>query len=135
VRRILLGKRILNSAFLVLILLILGGCVTDMGEQLRDPEPVSADSISSIAIHARTASFIISCSVGDPCWRFVRSDYSISGRTIAVTIYARRINAICPAVVVSIKAPATIVVPSSGSYTFRFWRGGGQTLDTTLTFR
>ena len=33
------------------------------------------------------------------------------------------------------QAPATIVVPSSGSYKFQFWRCDGQTLDTTLTFQ
>ncbi len=124
-----------KTAFLMLISLTFGGCITDMGEQLRDPEPVSADSISSIAIQARTVSFMVSCTVGNPCWRFVRSDYSVSGRTIAVTIYARRINAICPGVVVSIKAPASVVVPSVGAYKFQFWRGRGQTLDTTLTFQ
>ncbi len=85
-----------KAAFLMLISLTIGGCITDMGEQLRDPEPVSADSISSIAIQGRTVSFIVSCTVGNPCWRFVRSDHSVSGRTIAFTIYARRINAICP---------------------------------------
>ncbi len=124
-----------KAALLALISLTFGGCITDTGEQLPDPKPVSADSISSIAIQGRTISFIVSCTVGDPCWRFVRSDHSVSGRTIAVTIYARRFNAICPAVVVSIKAPATVVVPSSGSFTFQFWRWGGQTLDTMLTFQ
>ncbi len=119
-----------KASFLTLISLTFGGCITDMGEQLPDPEPVSADSIGGITLHGRTVSFIISCTVGDPCWRFVRSDYSISGQSVAVSIFARRINATCPAVVVSINAPATIVVPSSGSYTFRFWRHGGQTLAT-----
>ncbi len=132
----MVGAQVMKkAAFLTLISLSFGGCITDMGEQLSDPKPVSADSISSIALQGRTVSFIVSCTVGDPCWRFVRSDYSISGRSVAVTVYARRISATCPAVVVSIKAPATIVVPFSGSYTFRFWRYGGRTLDTTLTIQ
>jgi len=136
VRQFLLGERILNSAFLVLILLILGGCITDMGEQLPNVGPTSVDSIKSISMEGRTVSFIVSCPVPTLCYVFARSDYSISGQSVAVTVYVRsRDDYPCPQVIWSMEAPATVVVPSSGSYTFRFWRYGGQTLDTTLTFQ
>jgi len=107
-----------------------------MGEQLPDPMPASMDSIKSISIQGRTVSFIVSCPVPTLCFVFVGSDYSISGQSVAVTVYVRsRDDYPCPQVIWSMEAPATVVVPSSGSYTFQFWRYGGQTLDTTLTFQ
>ncbi len=125
-----------TAVFLTLISLTLGGCITDTGEQLPEPWPVSVDSIKGLTIRRQVAYFVVCCTIPEPCWVFVRSDYSISGRSIAVTIYARRRNNDpCIQVLSSLDAPATIVVPSSGTYTFRFWRYGGQTLDTTLTFQ
>ena len=125
-----------KAVFLISIPLSIGGCITDTGGQLPDARPASADSISSVAIQGRTVSFVVSCAVPTLCFEFVRSDYSISGQSIPVTVYVRsRNNYPCPEVISSLEAPATIVVPSSGSYTFRFWRYEGQTLDTTLTFQ
>jgi hypothetical protein len=124
------------EAFLILIPLSVSGCFTDMGEQLPDPEPVSADSVSSLSIQGRTVYFNVICTIPTPCYVFVRSDYSISGQLIPVTVYARpRNNDPCIQMLARMEAQATIVVPSSGSYTFQFWRYGGQTLDTSLTFQ
>lgn len=124
------------SAFLVLILLMLAGCITDTGEQLPNLGPASVDSIICIGMEGRTVSFTVQCTVPTPCYIFVRSEYSISGQSISVTVYVRpRNNEPCYEVLSSLEASASVVVPSAGTYTFQFWRWGGQTLDTTLTFQ
>ncbi len=125
-----------KPASLLLILLIFGGCITDTGEILPDVSRASVDSIKSIGVEGRTVSFTVASTVPTPCYIFVRSEYSISGQSIPVTVFVRpRNNDPCFQVLWSLDAPVAIVVPHSGSYTFKFWRWGGQTLDTTLTFQ
>lgn len=125
-----------KAVSLTLVSLTFGGCITDTGKQPPEPWLASVDSVKSVTLRRQTAYFIVSCTVPDPCHVFVRSDFSITGHSISVTVYIRpRNNGPCPQVIWHLDAPATIVVPSSGTYTFQFWRWGGQTLDTTLTFQ
>ncbi len=125
-----------KAELLVLILLAFAGCITDTGERLPNLSRASVDSIKSIGIEGRTVSFTVQCTVPTPCYIFVGSDYSVSGRSISVTVYARpRNNDPCHQVLWSLEAPVSVVVLSAGTYTFQFWRWGGQTLDTTLTFQ
>ncbi len=124
-----------KTAFLMLISLTFGGRITDTSEQLPDLSRASVDSIKSITIRRQTAYFTVACSIPTCCYVYVRSDFSITDHSIPVTVYIRpRNNDNCLAVICHMDAPATIVVPSSGTYTFQFSRWGGQTLDTTLTF-
>jgi hypothetical protein len=118
------------------VIMSMCGCLNDMGEQLPGSQPANAESISRAAIQGRTVSFLVVCTLPTPCWEFVRSEHSIAGPNIAVTVFARPLNSDpCIQVLSHAEAPATIVVPTAGKYTFHFWRYGNNSLDTTLTFQ
>ena len=120
--------------YLLLALAILvSGCLTDSGEKLPDPKPVSATAIQSAGISGMAISIVVRCVVPEPCWAFTRTDYSKSSNTFAVTVFARRTtNDPCLQVLSSIDAPFNVTVDALGSYSFQFWRYDGTTLDTTL---
>jgi len=100
-------------------IVIVGGCSRDFNEQLPNPYPVSSEFIKSVAIQERTVSFIVVCMIPEPCWDYVRTDRSASGQFITFTVFARRHNNDAYLQVLSsIEAPATISVPSAGTYTF-----------------
>jgi hypothetical protein len=129
------GGDMRNFIIVISIVVCISGCI-DMGEQLPAPLPSSAEFICRVTIQGRTVTFNIVCMIPTPCWEFARSDHSISGQFIAVTVFTRpRNNDPCIQVLSSIEAPVTIEVPSAGSYTFRFWRYDSISVDTTLTFQ
>jgi len=114
----------------------IAGCMTDSGESLPDPIPVSAYLIESAQISARTVTLEVVCSVPEPCWAFARTEQARSGNSYFVTVYARRTtNDPCLQVLSSINASFSTTVEAPGSYTFAFWRYDGTTLDTVLTIR
>jgi hypothetical protein len=115
-------------------LLPLLGCVTDSNQKLPEPKAVSTTLIKSTSIQERTIVFTVVCTTPEPCWKFVRFDNSTLGQSITTTVFAQRTtNDPCLQVLSSIEVPVTIVVPSNGTYSFRFWQYDGKTLDTTLT--
>ena len=119
---------------LITVALLFTACLTDSGEKLPEPQAVSAYAFQSVNISGRYISVIVRCVVPEPCWTFARTDRSKSGNIFAVTVFARRTtNDPCPQVLSSIDAPFDAAVESPGSYSFRFWRHDGTTLDTTLT--
>src|SRR5574341_706945 len=109
-------------------LFILKACPTDSGENLRVAEPISAISFRSVTVANRTAAFVVTCVLPDPCWKFIRADQTISETIVTVKILAERTSDACIQVLSSLDAPASVTVPSAGNYTFHFWRYGG-TLD------
>jgi hypothetical protein len=121
--------------YIILVAVIfLVGCVTDSGEKSTESQPVDAYSIKSIQASGRTVSFQVACTVPEPCWAFTRTEYAKSGDAYAVTVFARRTTSDpCLQVLSSIDAPFSVSVGSAGSYTFRFRRSDGTTVDTTIT--
>lgn len=121
---------------LLSVIVSMCGCLNDMGQQIPVSQPANAESISRAAVQGRTVSFLVVCTLPTPCWEFVRSEHAIAGPNIAVTVIVRPLNGDpCIQVLSHVEAPATIVVPSAGTYMFHFWRYGNSSLDTTLTFQ
>ena len=103
------------------------------GENLPDPEPVSAMAIQSAKVSGRAISIVVRCVVPEPCWAFTRTEHSRSNNNFAVTVFARRVtNDPCLQVLSSIDASFDVIAEAPGSYSFQFWRSDGTTVDTTL---
>lgn len=127
-------KRILLLSVISVSFVFLSGCVTDSEKKLPDPQQVGVWSIKSISVSGRTISATVVGMATESCWGFVRADHTISGSTITVSIFARRLtNDPCATVMTPIEAPLSITVPTSGTYTLKFWRQQNQSLDTTIT--
>lgn len=115
-------------------LMSFSGCLTDSEEKLPDPRQVSAESIKSLSVNGRTISATVVYLTPESCWGFVRADHSISGPTITVTVFARRLtNNPCLQVLTPVDAPLSLIVPGPGTYTLKFWRQPDGSLDTTVT--
>jgi hypothetical protein len=122
------------SSILVIASILLIGCESDSVATLPDPQWVSVSSIKSIAVTNRTASFTVVCVVSESCWRFARTEHSVSGQSYTIGVFAQRTaNGPCARVLTSIEAPAVFTVPSAGNYTFRFMQLES-TIDTTISF-
>ena len=118
--------------FLIMLLFI--GCLTDSGETLPDLTLLAANSIKSVTVSGRSVAFKVGCTLPQPCYTVVRTDHAIDGTDVSLTILGRRTtDDPCLEVLVNIDTEASIIVPSAGSYTFRFWRYDEKTIDTTLS--
>jgi len=123
----------LNKHLSLLVIVAFAGCLTDSGEKLPDPIPVSAYLIKSANVSVRSISLVVACGTPNPCWCFTRTEHSRSANTYTVKVFAKlTTNDPCIQIVGSIDAPFNVTVEGPGSYTFRFWRYDGTTVDTTL---
>jgi hypothetical protein len=113
--------------------LFFSGCLTDSGESLPEPTPISVNLIKSAAVSGLSVSFVVNCFLPQPCWTIVRTDQGVVGADVKFTVIGRRTtNGPCLDVQVSVDTETKIRVPSTGTYTFHFWQYGGTTIDTTL---
>ena len=120
----------------VLAAVILTGCLTNSGENWAVPKKVSALSFDSVGVSGRTIFIVVRCGVPEPCWQFAKIDYVRLDNTFTITVLARRsTDNPCPEVMSSIPAPYVVTVESAASYSFKFWKNGGTTLDTILVVR
>lgn len=123
--------------FIALVLVIfINSCLTDSNDNLPEPQPVSAYEIKSVNVRGRYISIVAGCGTPESCWAFNRTSYSRSNNTFLITVFAQRTtNDPCLQVISSIDARFNTIVNAPGTYTFRFWRNDGTTVDTTLNIR
>lgn len=120
------------------IIILLGafmlvGCLTDAGENFTESRPVGATKFKSVSVSKQTISVLVTCELPNPCWKFVRIDYDKSGTTYDAKVFAAQTGErVCPQVIVYADVPLDVEVSGPGSYTFKFWRYDGTTLDTTI---
>lgn len=117
----------------LITIVALAGCLIDSDEKLQDEGPVSAYLIKNATVSDRSISIVVTCETPNPCYCFTHTKHSRSANSYQVKVFARLItNDPCIHVVGSIDAPFNVTVESPGSYSFRFWRYDGTTVDTTL---
>lgn len=124
---------------LLSLIIILGtlvtSCISDSGADLPDPFPVSADQIDSIRFDNDMVHFTVISGVPTPCYGFHSYQIERNDPEIDITIYSR-LTTLDPCIQVfwSITSEVPVPVSPGTTYQFRFWRYGGATLDTVITF-
>jgi len=123
------------TILVLLALSIVVGC-SDLGDQLPGSfvSPIAANRIVQVDVTGRSLSFLVNCTMPEPCWVFQRIDQTLSGTVASIRVYGRRTTTeACAQVIWWLDARCNVSVPSAGTYTFTFWRGGTSTVDTTLS--
>jgi hypothetical protein len=113
-----------------LLVLFSYACITDNGDVTR---PLSAMRIQSMNISGRSISFVIRCETPTPCWTYVKTEQASSDNEIRFKVLGRSSGDPCVQVLSSLDAPATTILPSAGTYSFRFWQYNDKSIDTTIT--
>ena len=122
--------------YLLSTMFIISACLSDSGEKLPEPKPVSTEEIKRVVISDYSVLVLVNCAVPEPCWTYVRTDQSINGSEINLTVIARRTtNDPCIQVMSSIDPEMQLTMPTAGSYTLKFWRHDGTTIDTTIVIQ
>ena len=95
--------------------------------------PIPVDSISVKSTYNLIADFTASNFCGSSCWKRTYFEKKITGnkidiKTFAVTDGSRT----CPDVCVYAETPIRIMLPSSGTYEFHFWKSDTSSIDTAI---
>lgn len=129
----------MKPTFLCLSMLTIAsfvGCSnsTDEGEYIERASPavtqtVASQSLSSIA-------FTVRATWGSSCGSFSRSEITKTGSIYSIKILGKEPKeTTCLAVMTSFEAPVIIRIPSTGTYTFKFWQSDNTSKDTTMVIR
>ncbi len=104
------------------------------GHWVYSPMPV--DSISVGQVDSSSAAFIAKAWWGDGCGQFSHYVLANDGNACKVTIIGKEYvepDKACIQICMRYNVPVSVPLPGPGTYTFKFWRTDGSTLDTTLT--
>ncbi|MDZ7715338.1 MAG: hypothetical protein U5J95_03915 [Balneolaceae bacterium] len=119
---------------LIILLFLVAACNADPSGNLPDPEPIQTEQLKNITIDGLNVSFETINTIPEPCWELADYESSISNSEVVITIFGQRTTTDpCMQVVSSLEANVEITLPQNGTYTFKFFRYEGETLDTTLT--
>jgi len=107
---------------------------TDEGDYIERVTPVENQTVTSKT--STSISFNTVVGWGNGCGKFSRSDVIKADSVYLIKILGREPkDAVCTAVLISFNAPVTINLPSTGTYTFKFWRSDSTSTDTTITIQ
>ncbi len=121
----------MKKIFFLLLAVLVSACSIFEDNEMR--RPISVDSISVNSISNLTANFTATNFCGSYCWEKTYFEKSISGRDVFIKTFAVSDGStVCPDVCVEYQTPINISLPSSGSYTFHFWKSDTSSIDTTL---
>jgi hypothetical protein len=120
--------------FTSMLVFIMSGCLIDSGRDLPIPIPLAVDSLQVISNNGNNIiAFSVACTVPDPCWAFVTKNESLTKPNAFVQMIGKRATTDpCPQVLSTIKAAVDVYLPSSGTWTFHFWRSDTSSLDTAI---
>jgi len=122
---------IMKLVFFLLSVLALYSC--SIFEEDEITYTIPTDSISVKNSSNLTAEFTASNFCGSSCWKKTYFEKRITGDEVFIKIFAVADGSIaCPAVCIYAETPASITLPSSGGYTFHFWRSDTSSIDTTI---
>ena len=122
------------SSLLTALLIINCSKPADDGDYIEWPSETTHQRIT--AKTSSSISFIAQAAWGNSCGSFSRSLIIKTDSTYVIKIFGKQPkSAICLAVMSSFDAPVTINIPSSGTYTFKFWQSDSTSIDTTLTIQ
>jgi hypothetical protein len=115
------------------LLLIVIGCTSSTDSNNTLSGPITANRIKSVQISNHTITFLVNCTIPEPCWEYARTDQAINGFEVNLKIFGKRAtNDPCVQVLSSLDAKTTTVVPTSGRYIFHFWSTDDTSIDTTI---
>lgn len=127
----------LQSLCLCFVLLPWAGCGLADPAANEDAEVrgIAAETVAVAALAPRTVTFDFTGSVPVDCYELDRVDMGQQGQRVDVKVIARHTGGYCLTVVRPfLISDLSVSVPSSGSYTFAFWRGEeDEALDVTVT--
>lgn len=119
--------------FFLLLTILISSCSSFEDEEERHSIPI--DSISVNSISNLTVNFTATIFCGSYCWKETYFEKSISGSDVFIKTFAVSDgSSVCPQVCVEYQTPINISLPSSGSYTFHFWKSDTSSIDTTIVF-
>jgi hypothetical protein len=121
--------------YTILCLVLLSSCNISNSNKSHfegDIHLVSALEIKDISIHDKKVKFTVICVTPDPCNTFNSIKSEVNNSTIYTKIYAKRWSQPCIQVFAGIEASFEITLPTSGEYTFSFWKSHHESIDTTL---
>ncbi|MEO8230881.1 MAG: hypothetical protein ABI638_01270 [Ignavibacteriota bacterium] len=123
----------MKKIFFLLLTVLISACSSFEKEEHRPP--ITVDSVSVNSVSNLTANFTAIIFCGSYCWEKTYFEKSISGSDIFIKTFAVSDGStVCPQVCVEYQTPINISLPSSGSYTFHFWKSDTSSIDTTIIF-
>lgn len=119
---------------LIVILFSLYSCSLLSNKNLPEPTLLHTGMIKNISVEQNQIYFSVTGVTPQPCYRFHSYEFEKSDHVINIRIYGRRTtNDPCPHVLSSVEDEISVPVVSGETYSFKFWRYEGATLDTTVT--
>jgi hypothetical protein len=110
-----------------------GGCIVQPLVNELPAKPVGSYHIKKIDAVSGTVYIDLLCGVPDPCHVYAKTERTISGDNVDITVYARpRSKDPCIAIVGSIETKVRVSVPHPGDYMFTF-HGAWVSKDTIIT--
>ena len=125
--------RSISLALLVALVLPLAAC--DSGEDSEsDATPLPVNSVSGVTYDGERATFGVYLRLPDGCTAPAREEVERDGAEVEVRIYGeRRIAEPCPDLAPGDFYSQVVVALEPGTYTVRFWKAEGETVDMTVT--
>ena len=112
---------------------IISACSSFEDEEIIRPIPVDSIFVNSISSHSVHFTTTIFC--GSMCWKNTYFKKRIVGEDVFLKTFAVLDgSSVCPAVCVEVETPINIILQSTGSYTFHFWKSDTSSIDTTIVF-
>lgn len=123
----------MKKSFVLLLTVLISACSVFEDDEIRQPIPI--DSISVNSTVNLTANFTAVSFCGSYCWKETYFEKSISGSDVFIKTFAVSDGStVCPQVCIEYQTPINLSLPSSGSYTFHFWKSDTSSIDTTIVF-
>lgn len=121
----------MKKTFFLFLTVLISACSIFKDDEIRRPFPV--DSISVNSVSNLKANFTAVSFCGSYCWKETYFEKSISGGDVFIKTFAVLDGStVCPQVCVEYQTPIDISLPTSGSYTFHFWKSDTSSIDTTI---
>jgi len=112
---------------------LISGCSLLDDEEYACGQWASVELVEVGPVTAGKVDFTCHATVGDPCHDFERADIEKTITDIHIRLYSMsRGGQACPQILDTLVVPISVSVEGGASYTFRFWRIGRASLDTTV---
>ena len=121
----------MKKIFFLLLTVLISACSSFEDDEIRQPIPVDSISVNSISNLKANFTAVIFC--GSYCWKETYFEKSISGSDVFIKTFAVSDGStVCPQVCVEYQTSINISLPTSGRYTFHFWKSDTSSIDTTI---
>lgn len=105
--------------------------LNDQDEIVERPSAVVSQSVTTKS--SSSVSFLTRASWGNSCGSFSRAEVNRVDTVVYIKIYGKEPKgATCLTVMITFEAPVTVSIPSTRTYTFKFWQSDSSSKDTTF---